>query len=405
MADAAVAWLAARGLDPAGGIVIAPADALGEGGMLPQAAGDHPEPGERSFAAADRLGEVIAAVGPDDAVLVLLSGGASSLVASPIPGVTRAELTELWRILLGAGVDIHAMNAIRRRFTRWGGGRLARALAPRRVEVLAISDVPGDDPATIGSGPCAGDPLQPADLGRLLAIHGLTARVPKRLLQLLERVSPEVATVPPGAPALRRVQTRIVAANADAVAAAASCASKLGWDVQSYSAPVVGDAAAAGRTLAAELIAAEARPGTIGACIVCGGETTVTLTGNSVDGERLGGRCQELALAASEVLAEHHVGTTVAVLAAGTDGRDGPTDAAGAIVDGETWKRMEMAGRDPRADLAQHRSYAALDAAGALVRSGPTGTNVMDLVIALRVVLPRRSEIAPEKNGDVDPSH
>jgi hydroxypyruvate reductase len=387
MAAAAVDWLGAQGRAPAGGIVIAPQG--GAPAPLSLVTADHPVPAAASRRAADALGTAVAAIAPDDVVWVLLSGGASSLIAAPVEGVTDAELGALWRSLLESGLDIHAMNAVRRRFTRWGGGRLAAALAGHRIDVDAISDVPGDDVATIGSGPCAPDPTTITDVEQLLESAGLLSHISPRLRTLLRAPAPPLLTPGPGHPAFARVRTRIIASNDDAVRAAAFHAQSLGWSVGTPQ-RLTGAAASMGERLAGRVMDA---PGEGGApvCIVGGGETTVVLAGAASPAatpaadERLGGRCQELALAAARVLAERGIGGRAAILAAGTDGRDGPTDAAGAIVDESTWRRIADAGRDPAADLARHTSYAALDAAGALLRTGPTGTNVMDLAVGVRI--------------------
>jgi glycerate-2-kinase len=296
----------------------------------------------------------------------------------------------VWRLLLESGLDIHAMNAVRRRFTRWGGGRLALALAGRAVDVLAISDVPGDDPATIGSGPCAADPLTPADVARLLQDADLLGRLPPAIAGMLRDAPDAVVTTTPGHAALARVRTRIIASNGDAVRGAAARARELGWETRIVSEPLTGPAAAAGARVAAALLlgggTGEASPAAP-RCLIAGGETTVALgdaAGCGGSAAPAGGRCQELALAAARVLAGAGTGGGTALLAAGTDGRDGPTDAAGAVVDGHTWHAVRAAGRDPAADLVCHESYAALGATGALLRTGPTGTNVMDVVIGVR---------------------
>ena len=395
MAGAALRWLADHHRTAAGGLVVAPGDGAPSGRSaepdgLSRVQGDHPVPGAASRRAAAELARAVDRIAAGDAVIVLLSGGTSSLVGAPVEGVGDADLNALWRTLLGSGLDIHAVNAVRRRFTRWGGGRLAVALAGRSVDLLAISDVPGDDPADIGSGPCAADPLAPADVEQLLEAAGLLPQLPPALVSLLRAPPPALLTPGRRHPAVSAVRTRVVASNADAMRAAAAHARALGWEVHEASSPLTGEAAVVGaRTAAALLHAPGADRGTqMGpVCVVAGGETTVTFErGASADGDAptRGGRCQELALAAARVLAGAALGGGAALLAAGTDGRDGPTDAAGAVVDGDTWPSIRAAGRDPARDLAFHDSYPALDAAGALLRTGPTGTNVMDLVVAAR---------------------
>ena len=380
MAQAAVAWLAEHGRRPAGGLVVTaevphPTEALQP---LAVVVGDHPVPRVASRDAAAAVANAVDSMGPADAVVVLLSGGTSSLVAAPAAGVSGADLARLWELLLASGLDIHQTNAVRRRFTRWGGGRLARALAGRPTKVLAISDVPGDVVASIGSGPCAADPMTAADVERLLVDAGLLDVLPGSLTALLRDPS-ALGTIAAGDPVFTTVETHIVASNDDAVAAAVAHARALGWDVALPPVHLAGEAAAAGRELAERLAGATAQSDQP-FCLVAGGETTVA-TGV---GAPPGGRCQELALAAAEVLARVGAGGGVVLFAAGTDGRDGPTDAAGAVVDGDTWGRIGGAGRDPAADLARHASHAALAAAGALIRTGPTGTNVMDVVLGAR---------------------
>lgn len=390
MATAAVAALRARSAEPAGGVIVAPAEAPPPQPALIVRAGDHPEPGPRSLAAAAALGAVAARVRPEDEVWVLLSGGATSLVAAPIDGVAPAELADLYALLLGSGLDIAAMNAIRKRFSRWGAGRLATALAPARVRVFVVSDVIGDDLAAIGSGPCAPDRTTAAEVRARLTSAGLWERLPQSIARALAAVDRGLApeTPKPGDPVFATVDTRIVANNRSALSAAAARASALGIVPALMDAALAGEATRAGRRIASELGSyrppddlqpAEAdRP----ICLIWGGETTVTL-GSAHAGR--GGRCQELALAAAGTLGERRLpGGRMALLAAGTDGRDGPTDAAGAIVDDHTWERIRRTGRDPERDLAAHDAYPALDAAGALLRTGLTGTNVMDIVIGLR---------------------
>ena len=320
---------------------------------------------------------------PDDEVWVLLSGGASSLLAAPVDGITPAELTALYALLLGSGLDITAMNRIRKRFSRWGGGRLAQALAPARVRVFVVSDVIGDDLAAIGSGPCVPDPTTAGDVRRLLQDARLWDRIPQSARRIVTASeSGETAETPkPGDAAFARVTLELIASNRLALEAAAKRAAELGLAPVMAETPLAGEASTAGASVAATLLQHCGPPGVpqpAARCFIWGGETTVTL-GDAPPG--LGGRCQELALAAARALEGARTG--VGLLAAGTDGRDGPTDAAGAIVHGGTWRAMIEAGRDPARDLGAHDAYRALDAAGALLKVGLTGTNVMDVVIGL----------------------
>ena len=385
MATTAVAVLRSRGRHPEGGLIVAPSDGPSPHPHLDQVRGDHPEPGTGSLAAAEALAAAASRVGPSDEVWVLLSGGTTSLVGAPEPGLTPADLTAIYALLLGSGLDITAMNRIRKRFSRWGGGKLARALAPARVRVYVVSDVIGDDLASIGSGPCVPDPTSAADIRALLEGGGLWSRIPEPARQLVSSTAsgqtPE--TPKPGDQAFARVTLELVASNRLALEAAAKRAAELGLAPRVVETPLSGEAWAAGASVAASLLNNCVRltipqPSHAPGCWIWGGETTVTL-GDSPTG--LGGRSQELALAAARGLEGAPNG--VALLAAGTDGRDGPTDAAGAAVDGRTWAEIKSRGRDPAKDLAEHNAYPALDSVGALFKPGLSGTNVMDIVIGI----------------------
>lgn len=392
MAAGAVDGLGRHGSQPVGGIVIAPDAASPPHPALEVVEGNHPLPGVRSLVAARRLGEMCERVAAEDEVLVLLSGGASALAGAPVEGVTTAELAQVNALLLGSGADIGRINAVRKRFSRWGAGRLAAALAPARVDCLVVSDVVGDDVATIGSGPCVGDATTAATLGAWLRESGLWDAMPTAATEEIAAVErgARAETPKPNEAAFRRVTTRVILGNRDALRAASARASALGVELLGVRGEMRGEASRRGELVAARLAAARAAfcaEGSQGTrprygCLLWGGETTVTLRG-AADGA-LGGRCQELALAASRALyALGDAARGVTLLAAGTDGRDGPTDAAGAIVDGETWQAVRAAGRDPARDLAAHDSHRALAAAGALLRTGLTGTNVTDVVIGL----------------------
>jgi hydroxypyruvate reductase len=302
------------------------------------------------------------------------------LIAAPEAGLTTVELTTLYSLLLGSGLDIVAMNRIRKRFSRWGGGKLARALAPARVRVYIVSDVIGDDLASIGSGPCVPDSTTAQEVRALLESSELWTRIPaaaRTLIESAERGS--IGETPkPGDAAFARVSSEIIASNRLALEAAGRRAEELGLRVSINDAPIAGEARATGESLARELLSQCRTSGTAPRCLIWGGETTVTIGAQAAG---LGGRCQELALAAAGVLQDADGRT--GLLAAGTDGRDGPTDAAGAVVHAGTWNAIKDAGRDPSGDLASHNSYVALDAAGALLRPGLTGTNVMDVVIGI----------------------
>jgi glycerate 2-kinase len=382
--------IAALGRAPAGGVIVAPEAAPSS---LTVVVGDHPIPGAGSLAAAAAIGDAISRVGPSDRVLALVSGGASALLAAPLPDLEQhVDLAKLYEALLASGADIATVNAVRKRFTRWSAGRIAIALPNRRVDCLLVSDVPGDGPADISSGPFVGDPVVTSELIARLERSGKWTVFQPAVRQHLERIACGEApdTPKPGEPAFARVNTQVIVSNTHAVEAAAAAARALGVDeVTIVAKPLAGEAAIVGVRLASELLARKklARGERRTRCILWGGETTVTLAKRGGEGTPgLGGRSQELALAAARSLTDAgETASGIALLAAGTDGRDGPTDAAGAIVDGLTWTAISESGIDPAAALAAHDAYHALDAAGALIRTGYSGTNVMDVAFGLIV--------------------
>ena len=336
----------------------------------------HPVPDARSENAAREALALVAGAGRDDALVVLLSGGASSLLACPAPGLSLADIAATTSLLLSAGAGIEELNAVRKHLSAVGGGRLGRRAASARIEVLAISDVPGDRIDVIGSGPFAPDPSTFDDALAALDRRGVRGRVPVRVAAHLEAGARGEAeeTPKPGDAGLARVRTTLLATNATALAAAADAASRLGMQPVVVSGSLQGEAREVGRRLAA--LAAAVRP-TAGealpVCLIAGGETVVTVRGRG-----RGGRNQELALAAARAL-DGRPG--IAILAAGTDGSDGPTDAAGAFADAGTLERARARRLDAAAALAENDSYSFFAAEGGLLVTGPTHTNVMDLVL------------------------
>lgn len=380
MASGAVAELERAAATVAGGVCVGVEPHAHVHAAIASFVGDHPIPGRRSFLAAEALATAVAHLRAEDLAIVLLSGGATSLVAAPVPAVSERDLAQLFDLLHRSGLDIHAMNVVRKRFVRWGAGRLAVALAPTRAEVLLVSDVPGDDPADVASGPCAPDSTTAEDVQRILAEAGLLGAVPSAVRTHLHaaRIGRVPETPKAGHPAFAAVATRTIGSSRFAIAAAIAHARSLSVHAEAGAAPLEGEAARCGTLLADELLK-RAERGWRG-CVVWGGETTVRRAG--VDVAALGGRCQELALAAAKRLATGgEIARRVSLLAAGTDGRDGPTDAAGAFADASVWDAITRAGLGGEHALASHASYAALDAARALFRRGATGTNVMDVVI------------------------
>ncbi len=389
MAQAAVAFLAEHGLPLAGGLVIAERHDPDTPAQLRPVVGDHPIPGPQSLACANALAALSDDVAPADVVIALISGGTSALIGAPVDGVRSEDLAALNALLIESGLPIRATNAIRKRFARWGAGRLAAAFAPSAVHPIMLSDVTGDDPADIASGPYSLDALRAADVELMLRETELARRIPLSLAAYLGAVRsgdrPETAK--PGSPALAHVRAPVVIGNRAALEAAAIAATASGRTALLSKEPLAGEAEHAGRTFARAAWFAAA-----GSCLISGGETTVDLPRD----HGLGGRNQQFALAAAielhqlaqQALRDPSTRVTatprVTVLAAGTDGRDGPTDAAGAMIDERSWGRLVAAGLDPASHLRRCDAYPALDRIGALLRTGPTGTNLADIVVALR---------------------
>lgn len=390
MAAAAVATLQRSLLRIAGGVIVSEEAQPAPHPSLVSLRGDHPLPGRNSFTAAAKIGDIAAGKRGDDVSLVLISGGASSLIASPLRGMAESDLGQLFELLLGSGLDIQTVNAIRKRFTRWGAGRLALALAPSRTHVLIMSDVLGDNAADIGSGPCTPDPTTVKDIVALLQKSGLLARVAPPMREYLNSVSRGVIPETPKAthPAFAHVSTRIVGSNKQALSAIQERATDQGLAIELVATPISGDAAACGAMIANALLERAAKG--VKGVVVWGGETTVQLSRNSggavtaSEQPPSGGRCQELALAAARRLAQAgDAGLAVTLLAAGTDGRDGTTDAAGGFADASVVAMITAAGRDTELALQRHEAHQALHAADALIPRRNTGTNVMDVVIGL----------------------
>ncbi|HXJ32507.1 MAG TPA: DUF4147 domain-containing protein [Candidatus Eisenbacteria bacterium] len=371
VAAMAAAAVAALGPALAHGIVIAPHGTTSAGlGSIALRTAAHPVPDAAGVAATTDLLRAVAAAPVDALVLVLLSGGASALLVAPAQGIAFEEKRELTRALVAAGAEIGGLNAVRKHLSAVKGGGLARAAAhAAAVWTLVLSDVVGDDLATIASGPAEADPTTYADALAVIEHHAI-AMPPSIRRHLGDGAAGAIAeTAKPGDPATTRVRSVLVGRNADALRAAGVEARRRGYHVTGWPAALAGDAAIAGRALAHAIARA-----TSAEAIVAGGETTVrALPGG------LGGRSQHLGLAAALELA----GSSAVLLAAGTDGVDGPTDAAGACVDGGTIERARRRGLDPEAALAATDSHRLLAATGDLIRTGPTGTNVADVVVAL----------------------
>lgn len=356
-----------------GGVVVAkhvPAEwGEGEAAPLPLVLGAHPIPDASSVAAGRAVLDTLARVRPHDVVVVALSGGASSLMVAPAPGLGLDDLRTLGEALLRSGAPIEEINAVRTALDSLKGGGLLRHAAQARVATLVLSDVVDAPLHVVGSGPTLPDPSGPAKAAAVLARHGIDA--PPAIQRWLARAKAPTITQAASGPVVE------LASNATAVAAAMDAARAEGWQVLRE--PTLrGEARERGRALAARLRALHPSVPTL---LVAGGETTVTMHGHG-----RGGRNQELALAAMLEL-DGYAGATLVTLA--TDGEDGPTDAAGAVVDGRSAARARALGLDLARHLHDNDAYPVFDALGDLLRIGPTGTNVCDLVLALARPLPR----------------
>lgn len=340
----------------------------------------HPVPTAGSVAAGNRALALAAALAPDEVVVLLLSGGASAGLAVPLHGITLADKSAVTSVLLRAGVAIDGLNCVRKHLSAIKGGRLAVA-ARGRIVTLAVSDVVDpapDDPAVIGSGPTIPDPTTFAEALAICRSAGGAGTLPRAALDALERgVRGEIAESPkPGDERVAGASYHLIGNRRDAVEGAARSARELGFSVAVMDEPVTGEARRAAESYArriARLAHEQPRP----LCVVSAGETTVQVTGGG-----RGGRNQEFALAAAFHLARRFPQAVIASI--GTDGVDGPTDAAGALVDTTTPARATERGlHRPEHYLAANDSYTFFDALGDLVRTGPTDTNVGDLQVAL----------------------
>jgi glycerate-2-kinase len=363
---------------PARALVVRPHDAVGVGVTgVEELTGGHPLPDAGSVAAGRRLAAWLRGLPAAGRLLALISGGGSACLELPAPGLTLAELAATQRALLASGLPIDAVNAVRKHLSALKGGGALR-LAPCAVTVLVLSDVRGDDPATVASGPFAADPTTHADA--LAAVAGLA--VPPRVVAHLTAGArgerPE--TLKPGEATRARAEHRLLAGNGTAVAAAAALLAAAGFAVETGE--LAGEAARAGEDLVARGRGFVARRPGGRVAVLLGGETTVRLLPPPPPQAR-GGRNQELALAAARALAAGGTGRE-SVVALATDGVDGATPAAGAVVDGTTWRRLIAAGAAPERALAGHDSHGALAAVpDSLLVTGPTGTNVADVVAYL----------------------
>lgn len=337
--------------------------------------GGHPIPTPASVSSGHALEEFLQDGQPNDLVICLISGGGSALMTLPVSGVDLEDIQALTRQLLACGAAIGEINTLRKHLDRIKGGGLARMIAPARAISLVLSDVIGSPLEIIASGPTVGDPSTFVQCQEILEKYRLEDSIPARIVKIFSsgRNGELVETLKPDDPRLEKVITRVIAGNYQAATASLNQAQKDGFHTMLLSTYLEGEASQAGIFLAGILnqIHAYGQPLSRPACIVVGGETIVTIKGNG-----LGGRNQELALSAAFLLDGI---PDVALVTLGTDGEDGPTDAAGAVVTGETMSRARSLGLDPLVSLLNNDSYHFFAALGDLVMTGPTGTNVNDL--------------------------
>jgi glycerate 2-kinase len=355
----------------AGGIVALPERARGLPPALRQFVAGHPLPNRRSLEAGKRAAAIAAGARREDLVLVLLSGGASSLLVLPAAGISLEDKAATSDLLLRSGATIGEINTVRKHLSRIKGGGLLRHAGAARVVGLILSDVIGGSPAVVGSGPTASDPTAFTDALRVLARHRILDRVPRAVRRHLELgargLRPE--TLKPGE---RPVRNFVIGDNRLALRAAGVQAETLGLRSRILTASLRGGTERAAQRFGAEV---RRRASAKGLCLLAGGETTV-----KVRSQGRGGRNQHFALALAKEIAGLR---NVHCLIAGSDGRDGSTDSAGAFVDGTTVDRARRLGLEPCAFLRNHDSHAFFTALGDLFRPGPTGTNVMDLEVAI----------------------
>ncbi|PZQ46572.1 MAG: glycerate kinase [Rhodovulum sulfidophilum] len=329
----------------------------------------HPEPDEAGLLAARRLFDEVAGLGPDDLVIALVCGGGSALLPSPPEGLGLDDELAVNRALLASGAPISEMNVVRKHVSTIKGGRLAQAAHPARVASLIVSDIPGDDPALVASGPTVPDASTPEEARAIVARYGLDLPAAVRA----HLAGADCAAPAPDDPAFARDTVAIIASAAVSLEAAAAEAKARGIAAVILSDAVEGESREVARVLAAitREIATRDRPFARPVLLLSGGETTVTIRAKGGKGGRNSEFLLSFALAIDGLAG-------VTALAADTDGIDGSEDNAGGIVDGGTIARIRAAGGDPRALLDANDAWSALDRAGDLLVTGPTGTNVND---------------------------
>ena len=344
-----------------------------------QAEAGHPVPDEAGVRATGRMLEMARTSTERDLLICLLTGGASALTPAPAPGLSLADLRRTTRLLLDCGATIHELNAVRKHLSVFSGGQLARAAGRATVLSVIVSDVVGDPLDVIASGPTVPDPSTFADCLRVVEHYGLRWKMPQSIWAHIEGGLQGRTPETPKAdePAFGRVRNVLVASVKQALEAAADEAARCGFVPRILTTAMSGEARRTAAQLVAEARRAQAglRPGDAPLCLLAGGETTVTIRGSGK-----GGRNQEMALAATLELADDR---GIDLTCVGTDGTDGPTDAAGGYAFSGDLARLRAIGLHPKESLDANDSYPLLLKAGTLLRTGPTRTNVMDMAIML----------------------
>ncbi len=337
--------------------------------------GGHPIPNQESVEGATRMLDLVSQTTQRDLVICLISGGGSALISAPEQGITLEDLRNLTALLLASGATIHEMNILRKHLDRVKGGGILKTAYPAQVVTLILSDVIGNNLESIASGPTAPDPSTYADALDILKKYQLTQKIPPRILEVLREglYGTRAETLKSDDPELTNVQNVLIGSNRQAAEAALQKAKTLGINTWLITDELQGEARRAGVYLSeyAKTVDRTGKPIPRPACLIAGGETTVTLQGSGK-----GGRNQEVALGAVAGMEGIHNAYLVTL---GTDGEDGPTDAAGAVVTGETLSIGREKGLDPDTFLLKNDSYHYFDPLDGLLRPGPTGTNVNDL--------------------------
>ena len=339
----------------------------------------HPVPDARGVEGTSAILGLLTETRPEDLVIVLISGGGSALLPAPVAGIDLIEKQAMTRALLACGATIEEINAVRKHCSRIKGGQLARALFPARSLTLILSDVIGDPLDAIASGPTVPDTTTYGEALEVLRRYRVEDRIPVSILRHLERgARGEIPETPKtGDPCFATAHHCIVGNNFQSLLAARDRAARLGFQALLLTTALKGESREVAKVLAALLLEMRrsGHPLSPPACLLLGGETTVT-----VRGKGKGGRSQELVLAGAIAIAG---GRDLVIWSAGTDGTDGPTDAAGAVADGDTWARAKEVGLDPLRALEENDAYHFFEGLGDLIKTGPTLTNVMDVILLL----------------------